>query len=298
MRVKMNKEINPHEMQMLSEYMDGQLPDKKRILLEKRLQSEPKLQETLGCLRRTSLMLKLLPVRRAPRNFFVTPEMVGKREPVRLFPAFRLASALASLLLIVVFAGDLIAHSSNPGTFSSANPQSRIASNDNSLAESNSPIIIWGTPTASGAGSEGSFMAAGVKGGNSTGDLSGELVGATPDSSIAGLIPQDTPQSPPLLGGGASQETVTPPENGLAQTPQATDLATLITDEEIQLENQSGPILGINPGGEGAATADLRNGSPAVISTEMILHLVEGFLGLVAVLSAITAFYFYRRDRA
>ena len=55
-----------------------------------------------------------MPVR-APRNFTLTPEMAGVRTRSRpamtLFPAFRLASALSSLLFVLVVLGDLLVSS-------------------------------------------------------------------------------------------------------------------------------------------------------------------------------------------
>jgi hypothetical protein len=45
---------------------------------------------------------------RAPRNFYLTPEMVGQKgKPGRAFPILRFASAFAAFLLVLLFLGDL-----------------------------------------------------------------------------------------------------------------------------------------------------------------------------------------------
>jgi hypothetical protein len=49
-------------------------------------------------------LLRRLPMRKAPRNFTLTPKMVGKNPPLpRSYPAFRFVTALASLLLFFTF---------------------------------------------------------------------------------------------------------------------------------------------------------------------------------------------------
>jgi hypothetical protein len=56
-------------------------------------------------------MLRSLPRLRAPRNFTLTPEVAGirqRRRRLRLIPTFQFASALASLLLLLVLVGDFI----------------------------------------------------------------------------------------------------------------------------------------------------------------------------------------------
>jgi hypothetical protein len=54
----------------------------------------------LNDLRSARGLLRQLPLRKAPRNFTLTPKMVGKNPPLpRTYPAFRFVSALATLLL-------------------------------------------------------------------------------------------------------------------------------------------------------------------------------------------------------
>jgi len=104
--------LSPQEWQALSAYLDGQLSARERRQVETRLQARAELRTDLEELRQTRSVLRSLPKRRAPRNFTLTPAMVaslgGKRpQPRRAYPFFRLASALASFLLVMTFLGDL-----------------------------------------------------------------------------------------------------------------------------------------------------------------------------------------------
>jgi hypothetical protein len=105
----MKKRLSPKDFKVLSAYLDGQLTPRESDRLEARLAEEKGLKETLIELRRTRQLLRAVPRLRAPRNFTLTPEMVGKRQPsgARLYPAFRLASAVATLLFVAVVVGDL-----------------------------------------------------------------------------------------------------------------------------------------------------------------------------------------------
>lgn len=108
----MTTNISPRDWEALSAYLDGQLAPKERQLLEARMQSRADLRAAQEELRRTREVLRARLSVRAPRNFTLTPEMVGlrprKRPTVVLFPALRLTSALSSLLFILVVLGDLL----------------------------------------------------------------------------------------------------------------------------------------------------------------------------------------------
>jgi hypothetical protein len=107
----MTKNISMREWEALSAYLDGQLPAKERVRLETRLNQAPELRSALEDLRRTRAVLRSQPKVRAPRNFTLTPDMVGlKARPARRAPAypfFRLASAMAAFLFLMVLVGDL-----------------------------------------------------------------------------------------------------------------------------------------------------------------------------------------------
>jgi anti-sigma factor RsiW len=106
----MTNRISKRDWERLSAYLDGQLSGRERSRLESRLQAEQPLQSAFEELRRTQLILRSLPKLRAPRNYTLTPEMVPERkERRRAYPIFGFASALATVLLVLVLVGDFFA---------------------------------------------------------------------------------------------------------------------------------------------------------------------------------------------
>jgi len=98
------------DVEKLSAYLDGQLKPSEVARLESRIQTEPQLASILQDLRQTRSLLRQLPQRRAPRNFTLTPKMVGQKPPLpRTYPVFRLATVLATLLLFFTFATNFMA---------------------------------------------------------------------------------------------------------------------------------------------------------------------------------------------
>jgi len=101
---------NFRDVTLLSAYLDGQLKPSEAARIEARLQTEPELASILQDLRQTRGILRQLPQRRAPRNFTLTPTMVGLKPPMpRAYPVFRLATVLATLLLFFTFATNFMA---------------------------------------------------------------------------------------------------------------------------------------------------------------------------------------------
>ena len=93
--------MNFRDVELLSAYLDGRLNPSEAARLEARLSADTSLQATLDDLRQTRALLRRLPQRRAPRNFRLTPKMVGIRPPEpRAYPVFRLATALVALLFV------------------------------------------------------------------------------------------------------------------------------------------------------------------------------------------------------
>src|SRR5512134_3035117 len=96
--------MKQRDLELLSSYLDGQLSSSDATRLEARLLVEPDLRSVLRDLRSARTVLRQLPMRKAPRNFRLTPKMVGKNPPLpRAYPAFRFTSALATLLLFITF---------------------------------------------------------------------------------------------------------------------------------------------------------------------------------------------------
>lgn len=101
-----------HDDELLSAYIDGQLLGRARQEFEARLAREPELRARLEATRRVLGLVRSLPTVPAPRNFILDPARYGRparmRQVARWYPALRLATTLATALLILVFAADLI----------------------------------------------------------------------------------------------------------------------------------------------------------------------------------------------
>ncbi|MFN8527876.1 MAG: hypothetical protein U0670_04625 [Anaerolineae bacterium] len=111
------------DIELLSALIDGMLSDSERREVIARLDQEPQLQTAYAELQRTVDLLKALPAVRAPRNYTLTPDMVGLsaaettsrragRTPRRTIPfplttAFSALSAAAAVILMVLGASML-----------------------------------------------------------------------------------------------------------------------------------------------------------------------------------------------
>ena len=101
--------VTDRDLEILSNYLDGQLDNRDRARLETRLQKDPDLREAHEQLNRTRLVLRSLPKMRAPRNYTLSPRTVPARTALpRSYPVLRLVTALASFLLIFTLLGDYL----------------------------------------------------------------------------------------------------------------------------------------------------------------------------------------------
>ena len=129
----------------LSAYLDNQLKVGERERLEKRLTVDSDLQEALETLRQTRLLLRKASPIKAPRNFSLTLEMVGVKVPkAQTYPGLRWAFAVASLMFIFVFFGDV----------ARLYPWMATAERDNAAFQSAPVRPIW-PPVADGMGGGG-----------------------------------------------------------------------------------------------------------------------------------------------
>lgn len=96
--------MNRRDLELLSAYLDGELKPADSARLEARLNTDPELAAVLNDLRAARALLRKLPTRKAPRNFTLTRKMVGQNPPLpRAYPAFRLATLVATLLFFFSF---------------------------------------------------------------------------------------------------------------------------------------------------------------------------------------------------
>jgi hypothetical protein len=107
MTVLQNQQLNDDDLELLSAYIDNQLVAGERGALEERLRHEPNLRTALEELRGTVAVLRDLEPLRPPRSFVLDPVAFAPR-PSPWFGWMRLGATLASVLLALTFAVDLV----------------------------------------------------------------------------------------------------------------------------------------------------------------------------------------------
>ncbi len=104
----MRRNLPVKDLVLLSAYLDGELTPRQKGKLETRLAQEAELSAALAELRQTRLVLRNAPRLRTPRSFTLTPEMAGQRsQSSRWVGRMQLLSALTSILLVVMFVGEV-----------------------------------------------------------------------------------------------------------------------------------------------------------------------------------------------
>ena len=102
--------------ELLSAYLDGELSAEERVRLEAQLATDPVLQAELDALRRTVTLVRDLPLVPISRNFILPQTMAARPRPapsvrhrrVWAAPFLTVATAVVSLMFVVVLAGDLL----------------------------------------------------------------------------------------------------------------------------------------------------------------------------------------------
>ena len=106
--MKKRTQLSSREWQLLSASLDGELSKKDQKRADRLLSDHPAAEPSIEKLRYGKTVLKLLPVRKVPRNFTVSAEEVGKSITPALVGVLRHASAVSVALLAVVLAFDFI----------------------------------------------------------------------------------------------------------------------------------------------------------------------------------------------
>lgn len=120
----MKNQITSRDYKLLSAYLDNQMSAQERARFESRINQEPALQHELHEINKTRLLLRNLPKLRAPHNYFINSEVVSNssrvHQPFRLAPAYGIASAIATILLVLVIFGDRLLSSGSPAMLAPA----------------------------------------------------------------------------------------------------------------------------------------------------------------------------------
>jgi hypothetical protein len=301
----MTTQLNPQDWQTISAYLDGQLSKRDKAQFEARLQSQPELRKGLEEIQRTRMLLRSLPQRRAPRNFTLSPSMVPKRYTIgRFFPSLRLASALASFLLMLAFAGQFVLGRNilAMAVATQAPALQSAPSAAQTLKGAQPPaIIVWGTPTLpvigmGGGGGDGGY------GGGSGGSGQPEGYSAAPAATVP----------PSLAAAPATQEAGEAAKPGATEqspqeiapleaqpTPSSAPTTQALAQNDRSATGNS-PILGVRPPSErGTAVAQqpagaLRPAVPDILSVTNF-HIAEVLLALIAIGTGLAAYLIHRR---
>jgi len=136
------------DLEKLSAYLDGELTPAEAARLDARLREEAPLAEALAEMRATKRALGLLPMLRPPRNFTLTPEMAGIREPRHGYPVLRWASALATLAFMAACGLDAFGVLSRGVSFGASAPAPMAAEMQSAVLEATATEPANPPPTA------------------------------------------------------------------------------------------------------------------------------------------------------
>ncbi|MBI4314537.1 MAG: hypothetical protein HY679_01280 [Chloroflexi bacterium] len=179
------------DREQLSAYLDGNLSASDRAAFETRLTANPALQSALDDLRNIKTRLGALPVVKAPRNFTITPAMIGQsaRRASTWLPALNFATAIAAVLFVAVVAGNVLGRSGTVSTAAPA-PAAEVSlaeapvNADTAAATAEPPVALQApvVPAATESAAEPSTGTAGVGAG---GGGEGDAPAAAPATSAA-----------------------------------------------------------------------------------------------------------------
>jgi anti-sigma factor RsiW len=93
---------------LLSPYLDGQVSQAERALVERHLASCAECAHDFATLKATATAVRTMPRAHAPQTFTLPRSMARQSQTTTwMFPALRAATALATLLLVIIVAGDV-----------------------------------------------------------------------------------------------------------------------------------------------------------------------------------------------
>lgn len=230
------------DLETLSAYLDGELAQAESLAISARLQVEPDLGVQLENLRKTKVIVGSLSRLHAPHNFKLTPEMVTVRRRKGGHPlvgTLRLASALAAILLVVLFGVEyLFASGPLASTQRRAEPMMEAAVvADQAEPE---PLILWGVPGAGGYGSDQPVN--GMGGGVEMKEEPVMLESAPVEVEMpaeAEALPEEAPEmileAEPLPSDAQEAEMLAPPPGAEKQLP----ILGINTDESGEIIQRS-----------------------------------------------------------
>lgn len=154
---ELRKSAGEKRQELLAAYLDDALTPEARRRFEQRLAQDETLRLELAQHRWIKENVRRLPRMRAPRHFTLDPVVYGRRRPdltIRLYPALRTATVLATFIFVVALAAQIIVGASSRGqTADQANEEVAMEA-ETTLPESEQPAAIEGLAAPAGAAAE------------------------------------------------------------------------------------------------------------------------------------------------
>jgi anti-sigma factor RsiW len=299
----MTTRITGREWEDLSAYLDGQLSPKESARLEEKLRARADLRHALKDLSQTRTLLRSQSPVRAPRNFLLTPKMVGERQPparsFRLFPVMRLASALAMALFILVLAGDLLSNGRQPGGMPVAFQSVQMpapAAEMKAASEANAPQV--GEAIEAPAEVPAEVPAPTEAPAEAQADVQVEVQAETQAqpklAEGAAPAPAPTTAAAMLQDSGTGAELYPPPAEELAAGAAAAEQATPVP---LPAEPTSPPLAQVAPAERNAVQSSAVT-APQAGTAWSGWRFIEISLALLAIFTAGWAFYLWRLRRS
>lgn len=204
----MNDRKLDRDIELLSAYIDAQLPTAEDAKVKARLESDPQFKQLLKELSYTRSLLQALPQKRAPRNFTLSSEYAPRpRRSFWLQPALSFVSISAAVMLVVVFTSTFLLNGAR-----SAAPAAELMAMESSSEANTSVIINWNPIQGMGGGAADSY-AGGYGGGGAGGpgwDLTAPAASSEPlptEAPAEGLPAEAAPLPEPTMVEGEAPLT-------------------------------------------------------------------------------------------
>jgi hypothetical protein len=275
------------DLEQLSAYLDGQLNDAEQRALRARLMREPGLQQALGELRQVREALRALPPVRPPRNFTLTPSMIGQAAPrATRGPALAWASALASLAFVVLAAVDLVG--GGLAASRQAAPAAELQMAPALLAAPSEPEVRGAADNAFNPTAPGVPPYAGTP---SVSDSSLSQTGSLGAGVTASATATPAPGAQEKYA--AASETPTPVEAASLRSMTLPTPSAITLGETTFAQTAATETLGPKPAAEQPASAEAPPGGVPWLNPLRILEVAMAVLALVLAAAALRA----RRSR-
>ncbi len=271
----------------LSAYLDNQLSPAEKAGLEARLEHEPELRVALDDLRMAVRALRSLPTVKPPRNFTLSPDRARAIiRPRGVFPALRLATALAAFAFVIAVVGDFATNLAQPRLASAPEvPVTVVAQMSAAPTETLAPpaaaqeaITVTREVLTDNAGSGSTTASA-----NATADS-----GTPPISAFAPPLPTVA------AGGGAGGEAPLPAQP--TPTPSATEAAGKRAAQMVTATPETEIVAPFAANGAPTPAAPARSEAqtPGALNLPPLRY-IEAGLALLTLLLAIAAWLLRRR---